>query len=419
MRRLLLALLLAGGCKAVDASGDEVPTVLVEDSATFVRKVSAEGLLKAVEATPITAPQDAKRPLKIAWLAPNGSEVKEGQVVIKFDASEMENKLANSRDDVTASRRKISKEQVVGKSNRSKRDESARLADVEAEVAREFESDDEDILSRNEIIESTIDVELAEAKAKHARRVKGIETRVSGRKLELIGIDKRQAAAEVGRAEEGLQNLQVKAPHDGILVLKRNWKGEAIRVGESAWRGQKLAELPLTAQMEAQMYVLEADAGNLSDGLPADVVIEAHPDVVYEATIKKIDALAQPKHHEVPVHYFGVTLQLAETDRKTMRVGQRVRAVIRVEVPDAITVPRQAVFDREGKTVVYREHDGDFEPVEVELGAASAGRVVVESGIEPGDRVALRDPTKAADELLGGGSGGAKTDAKQPGGPGQ
>lgn len=419
--RLLVAWLAATACEATGVDGTPVPVFEVQERDTFVRKVSAQGTLRAVEATPITAPPDAERPMKIAWVAADGSEVQQGEIVAKFDSTEMERELADSQDDVTSSRRKISKESGQSRLKQKKRDVTAELADVEATVAKEFEGGDEEILPRNDIIESTIDLELAEAKARHARRVKEIEKAVSSRQLDLLGIEQDQSARKVTQAEDGLAKLTVEAPHAGIVVLARNWRGETVRVGDTVWRGMKLAELPLVAVMEAEMYVLEADAGNLVEGLPADVVIEAHPETVHAAKVKRVDTLAQPRHPEVPVHYFGLTLELEKTDPKTMRVGQRVRATIRIEVPDAIVVPRQAIFDDEGKTFVWRETiGGAFEKVEVELGAASTGRVVVASGLEPGDRVALRDPTKAAGDLLGGGSEGQDADKAppKPGGPG-
>lgn len=413
----MVAVTVSTGCIA-EVLEAKVPTFEVEPAATFVRRVRAEGLLEAVEATSVTAPQDSKRPMKIAWVAEDGQTVKKGDLVVEFDASEMERTLADSQDDVSASNKRMKKEGVSARANEAKRDVTAALSDSEAAVAREFETDDADILSRNEIVESSIDVELAEAKARHARRVKDIERAVSSKQLDLLSIQKSLSSREVERAEEGLAKLQVKAPHDGILVLKRNWRGDPIRVGDTVWRGQKLAELPHVDALEAKVHVLEADAGNLAAGLPAEVVIDAHPSHTYEATLEKMDTLAQPKHHDVPVHYFGVTLELAKTDPDTMRIGQRVQATILVEEPEALVVPRQAIFDEDGKSIVYKRGVGGFDAVPVELGTASAGRVVITSGVEAGDEVALRDPNEDADALLGG-NDDKKADEppKAPGGP--
>lgn len=404
-------------CDRTAQSTREVPTIVVERSSRFTRRVSAEGTLRAVQATPVLAPQDSQRPLKIVWLAPDGSEVDEGDVVVRFDAAEMERALADSRDDVTSAQRQIGKVAVESAARSRKRESTAQLAEAEAEVAEEFHSDDDHILPRHEILEGAIDVELSRAKAEHARKVKAVERAVSSNQLGLHRITEGHASREVQRATEGLANLEVVAPHPGILVLARDWRGDTVRVGDTVWRGQKLAELPLTATMEAELFVLEVDAGNLKEGLVAEVVVEAHAGVLHEAVVKRIDTLAQPRHPEVPVHYFGVTLELAETDVSTMRIGQRVRATILVDQDDVIVVPRQAVFEREGETIVYRARDDEFEPVAVELGGSSAGRVVIDSGVEPGDVLALRDPSRRARELLPSGkAAGGEASFEPPGG---
>lgn len=157
--------------------------------------------------------------------------------------------------------------------------------------------------------------------------------------------------------------------------------------------------------MRADVYLLEADAGNVTEGLGAELVIDAHPDTPFAAKVSHVDTLAQPRHPKVPVNYFGVQLSLDRTDTELMRIGQRVRATIFVELPDALVIPRQAVSDRDGQTVVYRRSGDAFEAVPVTLGQASAGRVTIVSGLEPGDVIALRDPTRDSATLLADGDG--------------
>src|SRR5215210_4009167 len=73
---------------------EEVPTFAVAKD-TLVRRVIAEGNLRAVKATPLTSPQSSGNdgPKKIAWLAPDGQRVAKGDVVVKFDATEPEKQL--------------------------------------------------------------------------------------------------------------------------------------------------------------------------------------------------------------------------------------------------------------------------------------------------------------------------------------
>ena len=111
----------------------------------------------------------------------------------------------------------------------------------------------------------------------------------------------------------------------------------------------------------------------------------------------RVDSLAKPRILGSPVQYFAVTLALDRTDPQVMKPGQRVQANLLLDRrQDALLVPRQAVFDREGRSVVFRKGEHGFAPVEVKLGASTMGRIVVESGIAAGDVLALRDPTRPA-----------------------
>jgi hypothetical protein len=195
-----------------------------------------------------------------------------------------------------------------------------------------------------------------------------------------------------------LQKLEVKAPHDGIFVLKAVW-GRKPEVGQMVWGGNAVAEIPKLEKMEAQVYVLEADAGGLEAGLSATLVLEAQPDVVYEATVSQVAALAQRRSHRSPIQYFSVTLELERTDPIVMKPGHRVAAVLTLdERQDVLAVPRQSVFEEDGKKVVYVRRGSDFEPVEVELGPSALGRLVIEKGLAEGEDIALRDPTRPIDD---------------------
>ena len=192
------------------------------------------------------------------------------------------------------------------------------------------------------------------------------------------------------------------APHDGLLLLEKKWSGEPTFVGDSVWPGQKIAEIPDLSQVEAKVFVLEADAAGLKPGLAARLAIEGRPGAEFVAQVSRVDALAKPREQGSPVKYFETTLALDRTDPAVMTPGERVRAVILLEsVEDVIAVPRGALFEKDGKRVVYRREGGAFQPVEVTVGRNSVSRVVVEKGLEAGDRVALRDPSLKAAPAAG------------------
>ncbi len=352
-------------------------------------------------------------PVKIAWLAADGTLVKQGDFLVRFDPSDPEKQLHDGQSDLKSANAKLQEENVKSKAAVSGRDTDAAFATDELDETRKFAPKDETIFSRNKIIESQIDEGLAVAKEDHAEKAKQIERHLSHSNAAVITVERQKAELAINHANTALKSMQIVAPHDGIFVLRRSGRGVVPKVGDQLWPTQEVAEIPLLDTMEAEVYVLEVDGSGLAEKQPADVVVEARPELVFKGKVRLVDKLAEPRQHGSPVQYFGVTIALDKTDRDVMKPGQRVRAELVLDDEEALVVPRQAVIDREAKNVVYRKTADGFEAVTVELGPATSGRVVIKKGLSPGDEVALRDPTRTLDQL-GSGSGSSAPKADKP-----
>jgi multidrug efflux pump subunit AcrA (membrane-fusion protein) len=399
----------------------DLPTLRVEP-APFVHRVPAEGNLRATRATAITVPPGVDGPLRIAWLAPEGAVVKAGDPILRFDPTDMEKALHDAEDDLAKSRLKVSKERAESSAEVQKLAVDARIAELELEGAHRFQKKDETIFSRNERIESALDGGLAGARARHAHAAEEGKKQVSEAELDLLAIQGRQADFKIGEARKGLAALSVTAPNDGILVYRRDYRGNTPRMGDTVWQRQPLADLPDLARMEAEVFVLEADASGLAVGKPATVELESAPGSTYAARIARVDSLAKPRLRGSPVQYFAVVLKLRGTDAARMKPGARVRALLTLdEVPRALAVPRQAVFERGGRTIVYKRVDkrgtSGFTPVPVTLGPSGMGRVVIASGLQPADVVALGDPERGPEGGTGDAPGSSGAGGKSPAAP--
>lgn len=373
------------------------PPSFVVRTEKFLRQAGASGNLRAVKSTPLVAPIDADSVLKISWLLPDGSKAAKGDVVVRFDPTDFQKQLEDGKSDRSSADAKIQKEKTLVDTAERGRSRTAELSQAELEKTREFQSKDAEIFSRNQIIESEIDEKLSTAKMTHDAEAQTIETSLSKTKLDLLSIERRKADLVVAQAQKGLQALEIRAVHDGVVVFVPDWRGNLPHVGDSVWPGQTVATLPLLDEMEAEVFVLEADAGGLKAGKVATVVLEAHPEVEYPAKIKSVDTLAKPRVRGVPTQYFAVTLEFERTDKAVMKPGARVHATIVLDHEMTLVAPRLAVFEDHGKTVVYRWNGDRFAAVPVKLGASSPGRVVIAEGLEDGDRIALRDPTRAVE----------------------
>ena len=388
------------------AGPPEVPTTAVR-SAEFRVRITAEGNLSAVRDTPITAPVKTQQHLTVSWIVDDGTEVAEGDVVARFDPSQLEKDRDDGLSDERISSHRIDSAEGRREATAGQLELDAEVAGAELDVAREFEATDLELYSRVEIVESRIDTELAATREEHARTSRDIQDRLSAKEIELLDIERHKAEIRVEQAEEGLSALEVRAPHAGIVMLDRDWRGNPVRVGDMAWPGRSLAKIPDLGQMQAEVYVLEADAGGLAQGQPATVWLEASPGTAHPAVVKSVDPMAGRRNSRVPVQYFRAVLALDTTDPTTMKPGARVHAEIRVaDLERALTVPRQALCSLDGEPVVYRLAGGAFEPVPVRLGPAAVGRVAVLEGLAEGDVVALRDPTAEGRRPVEGEDGG-------------
>ena len=301
------------------ARGPDVPVHRVERG-SFARNVTAEGILEAETTTPLIAPLEARMALTLAWLATDGSRVARDEVVIRFDPTEMEQDLLDGEAEKTTAETRMDKQTVEAGAVFENLERDADLASLELDYAREFQSKDAQIFSRAEIIESEIDEDLAKRKRDHAQDTRLLREDLSNVELELLGLERKKAELKIEQAEAGLRSLEVRAPHDGIFVLKRDWRG-VTQVGQTVWPSQPLAEIPQLDVMQAKVYVLEADAGGLEEGVPAEVVLDAHPLRSYKAEVKSVTALAQRRNPRSPVQYFEVILGLDRTDPELMKPG--------------------------------------------------------------------------------------------------
>jgi hypothetical protein len=66
--------------------------------------------------------------------------------------------------------------------------------------------------------------------------------------------------------------------------------------------------------------------------------------------------------------------------------------IIVEKIPNALHVPVQAVFEREGKQIVFVRKGSKFEMRPVEIARRSESTMVLSGGVQPEEIVALADP---------------------------
>ena len=67
-------------------------------------------------------------------------------------------------------------------------------------------------------------------------------------------------------------------------------------------------------------------------------------------------------------------------------------------VPNVVLIPSEAIFQRDGATVVYELDGSEFDERRVQISKRGKEQAIVASGIEPGDRIATRRPVDGDDQ---------------------
>jgi len=221
---------------------------------------------------------------------------------------------------------------------------------------------------------------------------------IGGAELGSLRQQRDRAAGRVRALEEDVAKMDVRAPQDGILVYRTNWREEKKKVGDSVWFGEVVLALPDLTEMKGDAFVDEADGGPVRPGQPVTLRLEARPDFDLKGTVARIGHTVRQRSWRTPLKGFRVEIATGRTDPTFMRPAMRFRGEIETgRVPGLLLVPREAVFLRDDGPVVWKEGPLGWREAKVTLGRRSRSQVEVLSGLREGDRVSPSDLREEAD----------------------
>ena len=400
-RKLSIAALVLLACGVVFGAvrysrrGPLVPTIEVKRT-EFIDSVQFRGECTALKSLSITAPAEAGD-LQILKMAADGTKVKPGDMIVEFDKTKTEQDLAQYRStlkystadiDQTRAQSRITEEQNLTAVSKARFElESAKLDAGKQEIVSQIEGEEAKLKVRN------AEQVLREAEQKLNSDRVAAKSNIQG-KIETS----RKAAFDLQRAETALSKMMLKAPAAGMVSLVPVWHPEGrvpFKPGDRAWPGAPLAELPDSSSLRISAHVDETERGRLAPQQPVTVHLDAIPDRQFTGTIEDISTLASEDFSAgwpIPRN-FNVRIVLEQSDPR-LKPGMTAQVTVIVDrVRDAVAIPVQASFQKEGETLTYVWNSSKFRPQPIEVSRRSGDRILVAKGLKPGDRIALQDPT--------------------------
>ncbi|MBI4908156.1 MAG: HlyD family efflux transporter periplasmic adaptor subunit [Acidobacteria bacterium] len=372
------------------AKGPELPTAIAKQG-EFLVVVSCRGELVSGRSRQVVAPLNVPD-LRIAWQATPGSLVKEGDPLIRFDASGAKRQLQE-------------KEAAFGQSN-------AALAQATAQVRIQEEQDRLNLAWQKHTVErarlevakaeiesamkgeeSRIDLTLAEEKLKVQQAALELNKTSGTSRVASVTSQNNKNETEVNITNRRISQMEVKSPSDGVVEYAMNYSqgwmnARPFKIGDNVWPGSTVAEIPDLTSLRMKAKVEEIERGRIQAGMAVKLRLDPFPESQFPGKLASISPLTEQNFEWPPSRNFRAYGQFEKIDPR-LRPGMNGRLDVIVDrIPDAISIPAKAIFSREGRPMVLLVTDAGTRSVGVSIVARNPDEVAVK-GIAAGAKVAL------------------------------
>jgi len=232
----------------------------------------------------------------------------------------------------------------------------AALAQANFERAKQLFA--ENIVPQKDYLKARFDLERAQA-----------VLRAAGEKLEMLGVG---SSDGVGAA------YPLVAPFAGTVIEKKAVFGGLAQADQSLFIVADLS----TLWVEADLF--EKDLAKAKPGARASVTVAGYPGEVFRGRLTYLSGTMDTTTRTVKVR-----VEVANADRR-LKPGMFANVAIDTGTTvTALLLPVDAVLLLQGQATVFVADREGFAPRAVQTGATLDGSIVVTSGLEPGEKVAV------------------------------
>jgi multidrug efflux pump subunit AcrA (membrane-fusion protein) len=369
----------------------------------FIISVRTRGDIKSSRSTIIKAPQVPG--LRITKLAVNGRPIGKGETVVEFDSANQEQVLLNRQTNVRSADGDI----VQAHASQKMTDEADAMSKMSSEYALErakLDASKAEVISAIDGEKNRIQVGVSEGSLQQVKA--SINAHQVGNESDMNRLTQRKdkALRDFVQAQNYMALMALPAPSNGIVNILPNFRAQGtfgqsmppFKEGDNVWTGAEIAEIPDLSSMFIDLKLEEADRGKLQLGQPVKIRVDAIPDREFVATIDWISPIASLvfKGGSTAEKSFPARATLKTLDER-LRPGMSSTAEIIIERnPNTLLIPVRASFDKDGKPAAYVQVGKDFVLKPIQVGKKNDEDIIVTSGLQDGQVVALESPTDAA-----------------------
>jgi hypothetical protein len=393
----VLAALAWGGMRVIQLTApedkNEIPTTRVRKGKVTI-SVSARGELQGGNSEVLTAPMIGGD-LPITSLREPGEMVKPGDVVVEFDTTAQEYNLREAQADLAEAEQQVIKAQADAQATLEETRYLTLSTAADVKTA-ELEVRKNPILAAVPAKQNEIALDAARNKQHQAEKDFSNKkaTAEAGIAIQKAAIEKSRVLAD--QAQKQIESMTLKAKTAGYVAIQLNsnqntlYYGQQLpdyQVGDAARSGQAVAQIPDMSNWEVSASIPELDRGHLEAGQKVTIRAAAIPGREFRGHVKSLGGTSGSAWDR----RFECRIALDDTGPE-LRPGMTSNIVITVEsLEDALWIPSQALFERDGRAFVYVRTPQGFASRDVKLVRRSESQAVI-TGLAEGEQVALSNP---------------------------
>lgn len=359
----------------------------------FKVEITTTGELEALRSVQVFGPSDARRfrigSFTIDKMVDEGTVVKKGDFIASIDKTELFGRIEDKRLDLEQRKAEFEQIQLDTSLNlRQERDNILNLEYIVQEqdlILEQSQYEPPAIIKQNQYNSEKAKRELEQAIERY--RIKTLQERA--RMIE-IGSKLREVQLEVDQMLEVLDKFVVNAPQDGMVIYVTN-RGTKVKDGSqiSSWN-PVVATLPDLTTMQSITYINEVDIRRVTTGQEVEIGLDAFPDKKFTGKVTKVANVGQQRPNS-DAKVFEVIIRVNESDDLLRPSMTTSNAIIADELDDVMYIPLEAInVENDSINYVYLKNGVKQE---VLMGLTNANDVVIEKGLNPGDKVYLSTPS--------------------------
>ncbi len=199
--------------------------------------------------------------------------------------------------------------------------------------------------------------------------------------------------AKLREIEEQVASCTITAPSVGQVKYanRKSYRGDnevVIEAGAQVRENQVIIYLPETSKMQVLAEISEDSTKHVRAGMPALVSVKTVSRDKLAGRVVKVNDYPEP------TSFFGSSVKQYETtieildENDTLRPGLTAKAEILVaRLDDVLRVPLQTVVQHGREFYCIRRAGDAWELVEVKVGLNNDEKVIIKSGLQPGDQI--------------------------------